>query len=551
VISGRARVRLDPNRSLSAACQHLFRYLNDPQELERNPLVRHRLLANADSADPVTCDALTLANLHSAVLAAAQALRSSEAVAGRLELAQRYYLIITEHAVRGRSPGSVAKQLGLSLRQFYRDRKRAYAQVGPAFLQPPQPSAQKTAASLDAGILALAQARFLTENAKYNAALNLARGVASSAQDTRRRVESLCLATELLCLQRNLPEAQETLAAARLVLTRESHDHASASARASLARLDATEAIFHNAADRPSLAERAREKALDALRVCSVGGEDQVKELFVQTLLFKANQAANFGHCAGSMTHLQTAASLLQTISEPTAHIQIDLSIGIADAQSCALHSSPDVIAATYAQALTRAQQLGYTKRTLKALTGAACFELYFLGHRDAGKAMMQDCLHLATRLGDPTTIALACLDLATVEVCCGNFDAVEPLLEKAERLGGYDQFEKTGLHIIRSLARRGRRQYAAALQAAQAAWTLAERGENPRLKSAAARELAEVHAAMGRISDAFDCVCEAVALAERYASANSLAATYRASARITGNRSHARQAELIRRAVS
>lgn len=85
--SGRAKARLDPNNSFSAACQHFFRYLNDPRELERNPLTRHQLLANADSADPVTCDILTLANLHSAVLAAAKVVRDSEAVAGRHEIA--------------------------------------------------------------------------------------------------------------------------------------------------------------------------------------------------------------------------------------------------------------------------------------------------------------------------------------------------------------------------------------------------------------------------------------------------------------------------------
>ena len=548
--SGRARARLDPNNSFSAACQHFFRYLNDPQELERNPLTRQQLLANADSADPVTCDILTLANLHTAVLAAAQVVRDSEAVAGRHEIGERHYRIIVEHALRGKPPRSVAKQLGLSLRQFYRDRNRAYAAVGQEFLRPRQPIAQRIAVSLDAGMLALAQARFLSENAQYDAALSLARSVADYAPETHRRVESLCVAAEILCLQKKVSEAKGVIEAARHALIIESGSD-SASNRTCLAQLDATEALCHDAAYRPKLAEAMRAKALDALRIGSVGGEDREKELFVRTLLVKANQSFNLGNCTAGLAHMQTAKSVFETLSAPAPDLQIDLWTALADAQACVPNGAPDAIATMYAHALTRAQQLGHTKRALKALTGTACFEAYFRGNRDAACALIQSGLQTALQLGDATTTATAYLDAGTLEMSCGNFAVAEALLDKAEALGGYDRFEGTGLQIVRAQARRGRRRYAGALQAARAAWALAERSENPRLKSAAARELAEANAAMGLTALAIEHASEAVMLAERYASANSLAATYHLAARITGNKSHVRQADLIGRTVT
>lgn len=114
--------RCDPARSDYCASRHLLRHLGNARELRRNPLVRDAFAKDDDATRRI----------------AERAWRALAALGAQtpLESTHRY----TRHAaillrvdVQGHAPAGVAGDLGLSLRQFYRERAAAHARFLRAF----------------------------------------------------------------------------------------------------------------------------------------------------------------------------------------------------------------------------------------------------------------------------------------------------------------------------------------------------------------------------------------------------------------------------------
>lgn len=109
---------------------HLFRYLYDYEELRRNPIFRERFSIISDRGSRTDRELLAFSSLPTAVTAAVEQCKHSGSFGQqRGSFTQRHHAIMVEHALNGRPARDVARQLGLSIRQFYRDRARAYMRV--------------------------------------------------------------------------------------------------------------------------------------------------------------------------------------------------------------------------------------------------------------------------------------------------------------------------------------------------------------------------------------------------------------------------------------
>jgi hypothetical protein len=121
---------VDPNASFDVAARHLFRHLTDPKQLGRNPLVRRFFEGGATTPSTRADERAALALIRELVMRGTEQYRSPEIAAsvGR-DAAYRRYTIVTLHCLEGRPLESVADQLGISMRQCYRERVEAMHRI--------------------------------------------------------------------------------------------------------------------------------------------------------------------------------------------------------------------------------------------------------------------------------------------------------------------------------------------------------------------------------------------------------------------------------------
>lgn len=132
--------RCDPARSDYCASRHLLRHLENARELRRNPLA----FAGSERRDGDIAQRVTER--------AWRALRSLEAQSRLEDVRQgaRHAAILLRVDVERHRPGVVASDLGLSMRQFYRERAaaharfvRAYRAVSPGRAEPNERTAER------------------------------------------------------------------------------------------------------------------------------------------------------------------------------------------------------------------------------------------------------------------------------------------------------------------------------------------------------------------------------------------------------------------------
>jgi tetratricopeptide (TPR) repeat protein len=111
--------KIDLELSLSTAGSHLFRHVGNVRELKRNPLVQRYLLLGRLS-DSTDVDVLNV--VRDRLLAAARACRAADIASGRRLDAARC-LPIVAGIVSGKPVARVMSELGISRRQYYRERR--------------------------------------------------------------------------------------------------------------------------------------------------------------------------------------------------------------------------------------------------------------------------------------------------------------------------------------------------------------------------------------------------------------------------------------------
>jgi hypothetical protein len=105
-----------------AELARLLRRLDDPESVRHSPLVRGAFGAPQPGNGPID-DNLTLLRIRAAVLSAVATL-DTELNARNVHFA-RQRAIVTRCDLRGEKHAAVAADLGVSLREFYRERRRA------------------------------------------------------------------------------------------------------------------------------------------------------------------------------------------------------------------------------------------------------------------------------------------------------------------------------------------------------------------------------------------------------------------------------------------
>jgi hypothetical protein len=185
--------RADPTRSDYCASKHLLRNLDDANELRRNPLVQgyfaapHRRDAAADGA--------ALERVRDDVRASLA--RCGEHVRGCAhETLGRMHAALLRCDVEDRPAPAVAAELGLSERQLRRERRVAHDAFSRAFRATIRERAPAPATVCDLAAVRIAEAVELHELGQGVLAQSVFASIAANAPAPERRIEALCLAAE-------------------------------------------------------------------------------------------------------------------------------------------------------------------------------------------------------------------------------------------------------------------------------------------------------------------------------------------------------------------
>jgi tetratricopeptide (TPR) repeat protein len=119
--------RTNPERSFAVAVRHMFRHLNDGVALSRNPLTREYFGQHDNKRHRI--HSVSTAEIKKDILDIAQHCSVEDMATGRVESARRFPEIIAG-LCEGRSAVTVASSLGISLPQYYRDRRAICLRVG-------------------------------------------------------------------------------------------------------------------------------------------------------------------------------------------------------------------------------------------------------------------------------------------------------------------------------------------------------------------------------------------------------------------------------------
>lgn len=122
--------RANPESCFEVAARHLFRHINDVKALRSNPLVRS-MHAGAEKGGG---DRAILLAIHERIMMEARALCKDYAAAGSKLHARRQYAIVVALCA-GEAAANTAARLGLSRRQYYRERRVICTRVSRALVQ--------------------------------------------------------------------------------------------------------------------------------------------------------------------------------------------------------------------------------------------------------------------------------------------------------------------------------------------------------------------------------------------------------------------------------
>ncbi|MGZ3497796.1 MAG: hypothetical protein ACXWNZ_03020 [Vulcanimicrobiaceae bacterium] len=531
--------RRGPNHDTSI--RHLLRHLGDAKHLRANPLVAHLFTGDASIAGSPAEHAL-LAKIRSEVARAADELQYPASGLSRLHNA-RQRSIVVRCDLGEEVHKSVAADFGLSLRQFYRERRKAQARLGET-LRNRLPRPQTELAELNRRDFALAQARSLRDAGRVDAAIETLLALAGEHDDVDRKIDLLALAADWMTDAQRLDRAEATLAIAAQWTSRLD---AGPSARAH-ARIDVVRgALAWSRGDSGA----SRELSLRGITVLrgTIGGNDRSSQAALALALLR--QAAiddDLGFLFEALRSLEAVGELLTRI-DPSPSDLYARYLTLVALLRAELHGNSPLADAAVERAIEHARSYPFSSQTVLAVVAASI-------HLEMNRAeplralrMLYDCVPFAQTVCLPADLGLLYKRIAECEALNGDLHAAHDFATRARCALPQGSLGWIDAHCFEAMAALGNKDYAQACTAAQVAADGARRMNNKRRLGCALRLLAEGYEGLSRRGESATCIEEAVSILEGHTHPRALALAYRTSARLTGNSDHRRLATELARA--
>jgi hypothetical protein len=365
-----------------------------------------------------------------------------------------------------------------------------------------------------------------------------------SAEDPSQRIHAASLAAELLADQNDHLRAQQIVDQARRMLAQ---NQAAESRAWHAMRLDAADArLLWDA----GALKRAR--ALDrsiALQIESFEGarDHAYREFAIETLHRIAWRDLSVGKYGDAERSVAAATTIVQTLSDPSAHIRATSLISTGTVQN--VREGNDGAAAMFSEALGVCQRNGLSEDAVYAMLALSVSQ-QISGNLKAAVKTVSAVADQVEHLCSPVTYGQYCLRLAELHASAKDAAKAAGLALRASASITGNQFMQVVAHIINAEAHLSQGAFALALKSASVAESEAGRQLNHRMQGTALRIIAESLYGLGQAEDASEYIASSIALLERSGHPFSLRRAYLCSAKISGKHAHAHYAEQIAREI-
>ncbi len=542
--------RANPSASFPVAVRHLFRHLDEPLELRRNPLVAE-YFARPSSAASAETDLDALFRIRSAISDGAARCEREEREAGREHRARKVARIFEQFYVRGASYREGARALGLSIQQYFREKRSLCLRIAGILSQR---SCDDSSPSLWGGVvearLEIAERRAAIGD--FSGALHVYAEIATQTSSTAAAVRALCLTAaverqrgNLLPASSRLQEAEALLAAASEIST--------VDALVSRCHIKLEQARI--AFDGPNSAEGLR-IAEDALRLALTSGclaEPLDEATLIDVLLECGEQREGMGDFTGALRLATRAAE--RSASLPGSFPQ--------RSHALSFESRLQWVVPNIAGRRNAAIRIGGLRGALDVTRGNGSIEnvIRVLSHLTTAYMLVGNfremiacgrrALTIAADFGAPRVEAMARLEFAETLLSTPNWRLANAVLT-----GLADRFiarshNWTFCQFLEAVYLAKSKQCERSMAVAIKAERVASSSGFTRLAGALHREIASNAAALGRKSLAHERIQASVQAVQRNGSLLSLRHTYRIAASITHDARYASAAREITRSLA
>jgi len=530
--------------SRSEAFAHLLRHLDDPSALRANPLAAHFFSSGESRARLPAAEREALDRVRKLVRAAAEALREGNHEGNHFH-AERQHAILIRCDLGHELHAKVAADLGLSMSQFYRERRSARAWVAAHLAQSlggvtPEPAH----VVFDPYEFQIAHAHTLHDAGNYDAAIDLLRSLIDRVESPARRLDVYCLLASFFVDVRQYGHAHLTLQAAR-----ECYSALALSRVENIAelrgRLEAATAKRLWANGDTAAAFEANEKAIFAFREDRFRPGNDADAQLASALIDLAHGHLTIGNFPSAHATLEQTRRVLNDVASPLPTLRAQFLIALGFAQSNALESIDDAVPTLRAALeIARLHRLG--KEAIFAMAGLS-LHAQFHGDVPTATAYVRDCLTLGESLLTPYERSNLWLRMLELEA---TSDRARDAVVRAPAIRDQFPFESIGWNramLFSAMASLTIGDFAAAQQTSQIAAEVAVRTNTLRTYGAALRVYAAASEGLDRHDLAQSAIERAVEILETSGSPYILLLSYETSSRITGNRRHTLSAHDLR----
>lgn len=531
----------DPRASFAVAVRHLFHHLDDANALRKNPLVSRYFEENASGRLSHAQHRAALGYIRSLIIAAAGRCRESDIAGHQKERALRQFTIIERCCLKGEPIADVAAELGISLRQCYRERSAICLRVA-SFIRREREHRAQHVESVDEHRFAVKLAVALAEVGEFEGACREFGEIVSGSASAQQKIEGLCRWADVQVELGALAAAESSLLAAAGILA--SQNGALPDQRACAARCDielVRTRLAWASADPVQADQSLKSAQIEAEHLSGAGnGGQRIRELQVTVLVEATNRALERGEFLEAQAYLDRADAALSDCLEPSVCQRVDLMLARARLQLASFRPGSFAALQENFIALAEARQLARScsspKREIEA-------ELLLADRHvdpDNGEEALDTArrvLGMASKLGNKRLLVTVSVGLADL-VCRPRFENVLPsILSVADQVAVSNSLDWAIMTHIKATSLLQRGDARGAWSCGQRAAYAADRLNSPRLATAASRVLALAAHQLGHKSEAVDRILYATQMAERYASPWSCLRTYAAAASLTGKK--------------
>ena len=516
--------------------RHLFRHLDNAGRLRENPLVS-QFFASPDSGGEL-CAAS--AQIRSLVMLAAEDYRKRATSSSERIRRDRQFAIVREHCVGQKALSQLAGELGISVRQCYRERAEIFNVIGTSLrsCEPSRPSWLERTSEFQ---LQMERAAVHIEAGNFDRALQVYEEVAAAA-DLPRKIDAAFKMADLDLELGKYSDAQAQLSALAAMLDAPT---AVQSRDLSCARVEWLKAkLAWETGDFEEFAQRISRVRTSLPRVRE--GSRDFKAVRAEVELESALRAMDRGEFPDAQRHLDEAATICGR--DPELKLSsFDVLLAQIILNRSRMRPGDGASLQEHACSMNRAVEIAASLRSTKRRLVAATHQVRNRSAVDDPQREVEGILASARRFANKRLLAILSLMLADYLLVGRHWRTAGPLLRCALPKGSY--LWATLMHLRGVFLLRIGDPYAAR-KCAKLALGVAQRAYSPRLIATALRGVAMSAYLTAREQEARDYVEAAIPIAERYGSLRSCLKTYRYAALITGRRKYARQAEKFGRAL-